>query len=185
MAENTDHPGHQSFLARLPISPVEILASALTIGFLLYVNEQLLNHVHEPMFIAPLGASIAILFIVPGMSWGRTWAVIGGQVLPSAVTLGIVYLLPNADILASMLAVALGLTVMHLCKCMHPPGVATALLIVASTEKLNPGFLLFPVLAGSCVVVASAWLVYAIELRLPTRWGGRLTPTSVSSDSGG
>ena len=109
MAENTDHPGHQSFLARLPISPVEILASALTIGFLLYVNEQLLNHVHEPMFIAPLGASIVILFIVPGMTWARSWAVIGGQVLPSAMALGIVYLLPNSDIVASMLAIALGL----------------------------------------------------------------------------
>lgn len=153
---------------------MEIVASSLTIGLLLYINGMVLDRAHEPMFVAPLAASIVILFIVPGMSWLRSWSVIGGQFLPSAIALGVDFVMPDHDIVVSMIVIALSLIVMRLARCMHPPGVATALLIVAATQPLDVSFLFFPVLFGSSVVVASAWLVYAIERKLPARWGGRI-----------
>ena len=69
------------------IAPIEIIGSAVAIGVLLYLNRIALDTVAEPLFVAPLAASIAIIFIQPGMSIARSWNVIAGQVLAALVGL--------------------------------------------------------------------------------------------------
>lgn len=156
---------------RLTISPIEILGSAVAIGILLYLSKLSEAAIGHPLFVAPLAASIAIIFLDPQMTASRTWNVIGGQFLSAAVAFGVVMLISGYLELAAMLAIALSLLVMHAARCIHPPACATALLIVVTPAIQHPSFLFLPVLVGAFVVVAVAWGVHFFEARFPSRWG--------------
>jgi CBS-domain-containing membrane protein len=155
----------------LTISPIEILGSALAIGILLFLSKLSEAAIGDPLFVAPLAASIAIIFIDPQMTASRTWNVVAGQFLSAAVAFGVVMLIGGYVELAAMAAIALSLLVMHAARCLHPPACATALLIVVTPEIQHPVFLFLPVLIGAFVIVAVAWGVHFLEARFPSRWG--------------
>lgn len=158
------------------ISPVEVVGAALAIGGLLYLHELAMRVVDAPLFVAPLAASIAIIFIQPGMTVARSWNVIAGQGVAAAVGLVCAHLLGAHLEIAGSVALALALVAMRLCRCLHPPACATALIVVVTPAAQHTGFLLFPVVTGAALVVAAAWLVHVVEARLPPGWGGRITP---------
>ncbi len=155
----------------LTISPIEIVGSALAIGILLFLSNLSVATFGDPLFVAPLAASIAIIFVDAKMTVSRTWNVVAGQFLSAAVALGVVVLIGEYVEVAAMIAMALALLVMHAARCLHPPACATALLIVVSPEIQHPVFLFLPVLIGAFVVVAIAWGVHFFEARFPSRWG--------------
>jgi len=155
----------------LTISPIEIFGSALAVGILLFLSNLSVATFGDPLFVAPLAASIAIIFVDAKMTVSRTWNVVAGQFLSAAVALGVVALIGGHIELAAMIAMGLALLVMHSARCLHPPACATALLIVVSPEIQHPVFLFLPVLLGAFVVVAIAWLVHFLEARFPSRWG--------------
>jgi CBS domain-containing membrane protein len=155
----------------LTISPIEILGSAVAIGILLYLSKLSVAAIGDPLFVAPLAASIAIIFVDPKMTVSRTWNVMAGQFLSAAVALGVVALIGGYVEVAAMVAMALALLVMHAARCLHPPACATALLIVVSPAIQHPVYLFLPVLVGAFVIVAVAWLVHLFEARFPSRWG--------------
>ena len=155
----------------LTISPIEIIGSALAIGILLFLSKLSVAAFGDPLFVAPLAASIAIIFVDAKMTVSRTWNVVAGQFLSAAVALGVVVLIGGYVEVAAMIAMALALLVMHGARCLHPPACATALLIVVSPEIQHPVFLFLPVLIGAFVVVTIAWLVHFFEARFPSRWG--------------
>lgn len=163
----------QSLIPRqlLMISPIEILGSALAIGILLFLSNLSVATIGDPLFVAPLAASIAIIFVDPKMTVSRTWNVVAGQFFSAAVALGVVALIGGQLELAAMVAMALSLLVMHATRCLHPPACATALLIVVSPTIQHPVYLFLPVLVGAFVVVTIAWLVHVLEARYPSRWG--------------
>ena len=156
---------------RLRISPIEILGSALAIGILLFLSNLSVAAFGDPLFVAPLAASIAIIFVDAKMTVSRTWNVVAGQFLSATVALGVVVLIGGYLEVAAMVAMALALLVMHAARCLHPPACATALLIVVSPEIQHPVFLFLPVLIGALVVVAIAWGVHLFEARFPSRLG--------------
>ncbi len=56
----------------LTISPIEILGSALAIGILLFLSTLSVASTGNPLFVAPLAASIAIIFSEAKMTVSRT-----------------------------------------------------------------------------------------------------------------
>ena len=159
------------------IRPIEIIGSVVAIGALLFLNRVTMDQMSEPLFVAPLAASIAIIFIQPGMSVARSWNVIAGQFLAALVGLICVLLLGGHLEIAAMLALGLALVVMRAFHCLHPPACATAMIIVLPPTVQTWKFLFFPVLVGAVVVVLVAWGVHLIEERmLHNRLEGRTPP---------
>jgi CBS domain-containing membrane protein len=156
---------------RLTISPIEIFGSALAIGILLFLSNLSVAAFGDPLFVAPLAASIAIIFVDAKMTVSRTWNVVAGQFLSAAVALGVVVLIGEYLEVTAMVVIALALLVMRAARCLHPPACATALIIVVSPEVQHPVFLFLPVLVGALVVVSVAWGVHFFEARFPSRWG--------------
>ena len=159
------------------IRPIEIIGSMVAIGSLLLLNHVTMDQMSEPLFVAPLAASIAIIFIQPGMSVARSWNVIAGQFLSALVGLLCVLVLSGHLEIAAMLALGLSLVVMRAFHCLHPPACATAMIIVVTPTVQTWKFLFFPVLFGAVVVVLVAWGVHLIEERmLHNRLEGRTPP---------
>ena len=148
------------------IRPIEIVGSMVAIGSLLLLNHVTMDQMSEPLFVAPLAASIAIIFIQPGMSVNRSWNVIAGQFLSALVGLLCVLVLGGHLEIAAMLALGLALVVMRAFHCLHPPACATAMIIVLTPTVQTWKFLFFPVLFGAIVVVLVAWGVHLIEERV-------------------
>jgi CBS-domain-containing membrane protein len=93
--------------------------------------------------------------------------------------------------IAAALAVGMAITVMHQCKCIHPPGGATALTAVMAgpaVADLGFGYVLRPVLLNALCIVAVAvafnalfpWRRYPAALRPRVR--STTEPASPSHD---
>jgi CBS domain-containing membrane protein len=154
----------EEYLRRLQLSPLEIIASAIAIGTLVGIGE-LTQGVDAPLLVPSLAASIAILFMAPRVTRALAWTVVGGQVLSGAVGLACALFLPTHISIGTVVAVVAAFVVMRLARCLHPPGLATAVIVVVSPEAQEPWFLIFPLLAGSLLIVGVAVVIDAIERR--------------------
>jgi CBS domain-containing membrane protein len=105
-----------------------------------------------PWLVAPLGASAVLVFGAPANPLAQPWAVIGGNTLSALAGIVCVRL---GGINASTAAIAVGaaIALMFLLRCLHPPGGASALLVVL-TGVTDPAFALYPVLTNSVLLVA-------------------------------
>ena len=101
---------------------------------------------------APLGASAVLVFAVPASPLAQPWAVIGGNTLSALVGAACARWI-GEPALAAAIAVALAMALMFVCRCVHPPGGATALLAALSGASFQ--FALFPMLADSLLLVAA------------------------------
>ena len=106
-----------------------------------------------PWLVAPLGASAVLVFGVPASPLAQPWAVVGGNTLSALVGIACVRWLGGTE-LAAALAVGLAIGLMFALRCLHPPGGASALLVVL-TGVADPQFALYPVLANSVLLVAA------------------------------
>ncbi len=120
-----------------------------------------------PWLVAPLGASAVLVFALPASPMAQPWAVVGGNTLSALVGIvGVhgVYLL-GAPELAAALAVATAITLMLTLRCLHPPGGATALMMVMGGIG-DPAFALYPVLLNSVLLVLVG-IIYNNATRRP------------------
>jgi len=108
-----------------------------------------------PWLVAPLGASAVLVFAVPSSPMAQPWAVMGGNTVSALVGIacGISLRGLGSPELVAALAVALAIALMLVLRCLHPPGGASALLMVLGGID-NAGFALYPVLLNSAVLVA-------------------------------
>ncbi|MCW3005290.1 MAG: putative rane protein [Conexibacter sp.] len=104
-----------------------------------------------PWLVAPMGASAVLIFAAPASPLAQPWAVLGGNTLSALVGTACVLLIPNPAI-AGAVAVALAIAVMFQLRCLHPPGGASALLVVL-TQTSQFQFSAFPVLLNSALMV--------------------------------
>ncbi|MEO7400472.1 MAG: HPP family protein [Polaromonas sp.] len=112
-----------------------------------------------PWLVAPLGASAVLVFAVPASPMAQPWAVVGGNTLSALVGIaGVhgVYLLGSPE-LAAALAVASAVALMLVLRCLHPPGGATALMMVLGGIG-EPMFAFYPVMLNSILLVAAGIL---------------------------
>jgi len=119
---------------------------------------------HEPLLIAPFGASCVLLFAVPYSPLAQPMNVIGGHVVASTLALALHMVLPN-EWWAIALAVGVSISVMAALRIIHPPAGADPVVIFLSDPSW--WFLLVPILTGCLVLVGVATLVHMIPPRTP------------------
>lgn len=111
--------------------------------------------VQLPWLIAPLGASAVLVFVLPNGPMSQPWPVIGGNTVSALVGIAGVqgmHLLGWPE-LAAGVAVATAVGVMLALRCLHPPGGATALMVVLGGVQ-DPLFAFYPVMLNALVLVA-------------------------------
>lgn len=108
--------------------------------------------------VAPIGASAVLVFGLPSSPLAQPWSVLGGNTLSALVGTAVVFLFHDHLTIAAALAVALSIAVMLWGRCLHPPGGASALLVVLM-QKPSLSFVLFAFLLNSALLIV-AGLIY-------------------------
>jgi CBS-domain-containing membrane protein len=134
------------------------VGAALAMGIIGWIG----NVSHEPLLIAPFGASCVLLFAAPSSPLAQPVNVIGGHVVASALGLLMRLYLPG-EWWAIALAVGVVITVMAALRITHPPAGADPVVIFLS----DPGwsFLVVPIMTGTLVLVGIATLVHMVPPR--------------------
>lgn len=124
----------------------------------------------EVLFSASLGASAAILFAVPEAPFAQPRSILGGQGISALGGLLAVAVLGDATWAALALSVGLAVAAMLALRSFHAPAASTALIVVL--EDPSPTYVLFPVLAGSLLLVLVGLLVNNVVRgqRYPRYW---------------
>lgn len=111
-------------------------------------------------FIAPMGASAVLLFMLPASPLAQPWAVVGGNLVSALIGLLAHHWLGDSGP-AAALAGAAAVGAMVVLRCLHPPGGAMALTAVLggpTVQRLGVGFAFGPVLVNSVSMVLLALL---------------------------
>ena len=111
-----------------------------------------------PVLIAPMGASAVLLFAVPASPLAQPWSIIGGNLVAAIVGVTAAAAIPN-PVLAAAVAEGCAIALMMLLRCVHPPSGAVALTAVLggpAIVRLGYGFVLWPVIANSLLLLLSA-----------------------------
>lgn len=134
---------------------VSALGGAVAILLLMYFTGTVLDLDGASMVVASMGASAVLLFAVPHGQLSQPWPVIGGHVVSALIGVTTQRMVGSVE-LAAAIAVGTAIGVMHVLRCIHPPGGATALVAViggANVHELGYGFVLRPVLLNAAVMV--------------------------------
>jgi CBS domain-containing membrane protein len=113
-----------------------------------------------PVLVAPMGASAVLLFAVPSSPLAQPWSLIGGNLVAALVGVTVARFVPDL-IPAAALAGAIAIGIMMSLGCLHPPSGAIALTAVlggAPIRELGYGFVLWPVLGNSLLLLCAALL---------------------------
>jgi CBS domain-containing membrane protein len=141
--------------AEMAVNATERLrvAAGAAIGLLLtaWLYPLLTGHAETSLWlIAPMGASAVLVFGLPASPLAQPWSVVGGNTVSALVGIGCVHLFGTGPVAAS-LAVGLAIAAMFLLRCLHPPGGASALLVVLSAVH-DPRFAMAPVFVNSLLL---------------------------------
>lgn len=146
------------------VSTAEILASTLGgfIGiFLISMISFYFTGANGAALIVPsMGASAVLVFAVPHGKLSQPWSLFGGQLSSAFIGVSCYLLIPDL-FLAAGLAVGLAIGTMHVLRCIHPPGGATALVAVVGSAQIHAlGFeyILTPVLLNTVVIFITAFV---------------------------
>jgi CBS domain-containing membrane protein len=124
----------------------------------------------SPALVAPMGASVVLLFVTPASPLAQPWPVIGGNVISAAFGVFVAAHVPHPA-LGAAIAVAGAIAIMSLARCLHPPGGAAALLPVLggpSVAASGYGFALAPVGLDALLLVGAGIVFH--------RWSGHAYP---------
>jgi len=102
--------------------------------------------------VAPMGASAVLVFAVPASPLAQPWSVIGGNTLSALVGIACANWIGPVD-LAAGVAVGVAIAMMFTLRCLHPPGGASALMMVLGGVT-DPHVALAPVLINTVLLVA-------------------------------
>jgi len=163
--------------ASAPVSSVEKIISA-GCAFLAILLTAILSSSFgqsvTPLLIAPMGASAVLLFAAPHAPMAQPWSFIGGHLVSAVIGVACAKFIPNLYFAAAV-AAALAIFAMHVLRCLHPPGGATALVAViggVQVHALGYGFVLMPV--GLNVMV-----MFVLALTLNNMLPGRRYPVAI------
>lgn len=139
---------------------VSALGGVVSILLVLLVCQQTLHFSGAALLISSMGASAVLLFGVPHGALSQPWPVIAGHVFSAVIGVTCAKFIPNVP-LAAACAVGLAIGMMHQCKCIHPPGGATALTAVIGgpgVASLGYSFVWSPVFINAVGMVLIAVL---------------------------
>ena len=155
-----------------PIPFIEKIRNGLLGGtaiLLLGFAIKFLPDINYPLaMLASIAASAVLLFSVPHSPMAQPWPVFGGHVF-SALAGWLCSQTINDPILAAASAVGSAIFLMHSLNCLHPPGAATALILVLFGAHFQPMGWLW--VAGTVLANAGIALFLAILINnlLPNR----------------
>lgn len=109
-----------------------------------------------PWIVAPIGASAVLIFAVPSSPLAQPWSVVGGNVVSALVGIACFAWL-GGSAWAAAGAVGLAIAAMFSLRCLHPPGGATALLMVLG-HVASFQYALFPVLTNVLLITIAGVL---------------------------
>ena len=112
-----------------------------------------------PILLASMGAAAVIMFSAPHSPMATYRAFLLGNLLSASVGVSY-YQWLGGGILVGPLAVATAIAVMHLFKCAHPPGGATALVAVIGGEAIHVlgyWYVLTPVALNISLFAGAVW----------------------------
>ncbi|MFN3580923.1 MAG: HPP family protein [Pseudomonas sp.] len=107
-----------------------------------------------------MGASAVLVFAMPHGALSQPWPVIGGQVISASFGVACMQWLPASPWVAA-LAVGGSIILMMYARCLHPPGGATAMIVVLGGPAIQEAgyhFVLYPILLDAAVIVGAAIL---------------------------
>ncbi len=134
-----------------------------------FFSNVILNSTNSPIIIASAGASAMLMFGLPNSPVSRPYNLIIGHAVSAIVGVSCYYLVGDI-IISSSLAIALSLLFMHMFKCMHPPGGATAVIAVVGGEtihQLGYAFVIMPIFFNSLILLIVAIAVGSFRDKNP------------------
>jgi CBS domain-containing membrane protein len=137
---------------------ISALGGGVAILFLIHFTGRCLGPGHAAGVVASMGASAVLLFAVPHGQLSQPWPVLAGHGFSAVIGVACARWIADPW-LAGACAVGLAIGVMHVFKCIHPPGGATALTAVlggAAIRDLGFQFVLCPVLLNGLVMIGVA-----------------------------
>ncbi len=154
-----------------PVSHTERLVSAAG-GFLgvfltVLASRMLVGPGGAALVIASMGASAVLLFAVPHGTLSQPWPLLGGHLISALIGVCCAKFIPN-PLIAAAAAVSISIGAMHLLRCIHPPGGATALTAVLGGDAIHSlGFqyIVTPVLINAVII-----LIVAVAFSFPFSW---------------
>jgi len=146
------------------VSTAEILASTLGgffgIFLITWVSYHYTGASGAALIVPSMGASAVLVFAIPHGKLSQPWPLFGGQVISAIVGVSVYILIPELY-LAAGLSVGLAIGMMHIFRCIHPPGGATALVAVvgsAQIHSLGYEYVLTPVLLNTLIIFFTAFI---------------------------
>lgn len=146
----------------------------LGVSLVSYLNYNVLDQTDMVMLIGSFGASAVLIYGAVKSPLAQPRNFVGGHVVSALVGVSFYRLVPQPW-LASSLAVATAIAVMHLTKTLHPPGGATALIAVIGSDKIHAlgyMYVVAPVALGAIIMLVVSLLVNNIpkDRRYPVFW---------------
>ena len=160
-------------------TPPEIFRSAVGsfLGIaLVALADQLVLGDRELLFmIGAFGASAVLVYGAPYSPLAQPYNVVVGHIVSAVVGVGVFQIFGEASWVSVALAVSFAIAAMQLTRSTHPPGGATALIAVASSQQIHDlGFMyvVYPVATGALILVGVAFIVnnFMSNRRWPLYW---------------
>lgn len=147
----------------------------LGIAAVSFAHYNILDGTDLVMVIGSFGASAVLIYGAINSPLAQPRNLIGGHIISAIIGVTCYKLFHSQMWLASSLAVATAIAVMHATKTLHPPGGATSLIAVIGSHKIHSlGYLyaLMPAGLGALIMLAVALLVNNIprSRRYPHFW---------------
>lgn len=140
---------------------VATLGGCLSIYLITHISIHATGYSGAAAIVPSMGAATVLLFAVPHGPMSQPWALFVGNLLSAVVGVSCARWIAD-PILAACLAVGLAIAVMHLFRCVHPPGGATALAAVIGGESIRSlgyEYVVAPTLLN-CLVIFSVAVLF-------------------------
>ena len=151
------------------------IGSFIGIGLVSWFNQMWFEGTDLTLLIGSFGASAVLVYGAIRSPLAQPRNLVGGHIV-SAIIGVLAWKLLHADPwLASAVAVATAIAVMHLTRTLHPPGGATALIAVIGSDSIHAAgftYVLIPATVGPLILLLVALVVnnLAAARRYPEIW---------------
>lgn len=112
------------------------IAGGIAILLLILALHYLLQAGHPLIIVASMAASVTLLYATPHSPLTQPWNLVGGHLVSAIAGLLCSMFIPEPTVAAGV-AVGSSIMLMEFLNCLHPPGAATALLMVLVNSQLH------------------------------------------------
>lgn len=148
---------------------ISALGAFIAVAIAGFFSNVILASTNTPLIIASVGASAMLIFGLPHAQVSRPWNLIGGHMVSAIVGVTCYYLITDV-LLSTSIAIPIALVAMHLLRCMHAPGGATAVTAIIGGEavhQLGYAFVILPIFFNSLILLIVAISIASFRKKNP------------------